>query len=178
MVELPFRGQLLHPGPQPPVLPLRDARFRSPRAGRPARPCAPTRAAPRGSLPGSLATEAYVRPGLARYSATASARDSGEYFDVLNGNPCPVDLHDPMIRVSTIKGKGPSNGTRIPAVEHQRVHQYDVRHRCDAELHTYKLSRPLRALHFLAVGFHGRCQSRTCADRSTWSVISDLQGRR
>jgi hypothetical protein len=48
-----------------------------------------------------------VRPGLARYSATASARNSAVYFDVPNGNSCPMDLHDPMIRVSTIKGKGP-----------------------------------------------------------------------
>jgi hypothetical protein len=51
-----------------------------------------------------LATEAYVRPGLERYNATASARNSDEYFDVPNGNSCPSDLHDPMIRVSTIKG--------------------------------------------------------------------------
>jgi hypothetical protein len=49
----------------------------------------------------------YVRPGLAWYSATASARNSGEYFDVPNGNSCLMDLHDPMIRVSTIKGQLP-----------------------------------------------------------------------
>jgi hypothetical protein len=55
-------------------------------------------------MPRSLATDAYVPPGLAWYSATASARNSGEYFDVPNGNSCPMDLHDPMIRVSTIKG--------------------------------------------------------------------------
>ncbi|MFF8918734.1 hypothetical protein ACF08M_36865, partial [Streptomyces sp. NPDC015032] len=34
---------------------------------------------------------------------------SGEYFDVPNGNSRPMDLHDPMIRVSTIKGKRPGD---------------------------------------------------------------------
>ncbi len=61
--------------------------------------------------PTSLATEAYVPPGLTWYSATASARNSGEYFDVPNGNSCPMDPHDPMIRVSTIKGQRP---VRLP----------------------------------------------------------------
>jgi hypothetical protein len=54
--------------------------------------------------PRPLATDAYVPSGLAWYSATASARNSGEYFDVPNGNSCSSDPHDPMIRVSTIKG--------------------------------------------------------------------------
>ncbi|WP_229846418.1 hypothetical protein, partial [Streptomyces atratus] len=40
-------------------------------------------------------------------------RNSGEYFDVPNGNSCPMDLHDPMIRVSTIKGKRPFTTCRL-----------------------------------------------------------------
>jgi Transposase, Mutator family/Helicase associated domain len=58
-------------------------------------------------IPMSLATDAYVPPGLAWYSATASAWNSGLYFDVPNGNSCSMDPHDPMIRVSTTWGKRP-----------------------------------------------------------------------
>jgi hypothetical protein len=55
--------------------------------------------------PKSLATDAYVPPAVARYNATASARNSGEYSTSPTGTPVLwIDLHDPTIRVSTIKG--------------------------------------------------------------------------
>ncbi|MFE4256636.1 hypothetical protein ACFRU3_45965, partial [Streptomyces sp. NPDC056910] len=61
------------------------------------------------------------------YSATASARNSGEYFDVPNGNSCPMDHHDPMIKVSTLKGKRPWDERRRIDAEQLRLREQSAR---------------------------------------------------
>jgi hypothetical protein len=53
------------------------------------------------------------------------------YFDVPNGNSCPMDLHDPMIRVSSIKGETPSRGRprcrrQRQRLEHARIAREEV----------------------------------------------------
>ncbi len=78
-----------------------------PRAGRPAGIPHP-RAEGRDRRPGPWPLARTSRLGLEWYSATASARNSGRYFDVPNGNSRPMDHHDRMIRVSTHKGKCPT----------------------------------------------------------------------
>ncbi|MFE4520365.1 reverse transcriptase domain-containing protein [Kitasatospora sp. NPDC056783] len=52
-----------------------------------------------------MATDATVRPGLERYSATASARNSAEYLYVPNGNSCSPDHHDPSVQGVHVPGE-------------------------------------------------------------------------